>query len=348
MRLAAAFHAGVLGVLLCGALHAASPSPGGANAPLSASESERRAAEALLGALDNVVRIKVSAVSNARSARTLGREREGSGVLLAQSGLVLTIGYLILEADTIELADNAGRIVSATVAAYDHASGFGLVKPAAPLTAKGIAIGSSTRVSEFDKLIFATHGGKGEASVATVASKRRFAGYWEYLIDDAIFTIPPRGDHSGAALINRDGELVGIGSLIVADAAAQNRRSPGNMFVPIDLLKPILHDMTRTGRSKDSLRPWIGLSTQEVDGRLRVIRVQEDAPAAQAGLKPGDIILAIRGEAVSSLEEFYGKLWSMGEAGVSVPLRVLQGSEVREINVRSVDRMDFVRTKQAL
>ncbi len=348
MRLASAFHASLLGVLLCTALHAASPSPGGTHSPLPASESERRAAEALLSALDNVVRIKVSAVSNARSARTLGREREGSAVLLAPSGLVLTIGYLILEADSIELADNAGRIVSATVVAYDHASGFGLVKPAAPLTAKGIAIGSSTRVSEFDKLIFATHGGKAEASVATVASKRRFAGYWEYLIDDAIFTIPPRSDHSGAALINRDGELVGIGSLIVADAAAQNRRAPGNMFVPIDLLKPILHDMTHAGRTKDSLRPWIGLSTQEVDGRLRVIRVQEDAPAAQAGLKPGDIILAVRGEGVRSLEEFYGKLWSMGEAGVVVPLRVLQGSEVREINVQSIDRMDYVRTKQAL
>lgn len=348
MRLAITFHAGIVILMLCAVANAASPSPGGVNTPLPASESERRSAEALLGALDNVVRIKVSAVSNARSARTLGREREGSGVLLAQSGLVLTIGYLILEADTIELADNSGRIVSASVVAFDHASGFGLVKPAAPLGAKGIALGSSIRINEFDKLIFATHGGQAGASVATVASKRRFAGYWEYLIDDAIFTIPPRGDHSGAALINREGELVGIGSLIVADAAAQNRRSPGNMFVPIDLLKPILQDMARTGRSKDSLRPWIGLSTQEVDGRLRVIRVQEDAPAAQAGLQPGDIILAIRGEPVASLEEFYGKLWSMGEAGISVPLRILQGSEVREINVRSVDRMEFVRPKQAL
>ena len=348
MRLAINFHAGIVILMLCAAVHAANPSQRGINTPFPASESERRSAEALLGALDNVVGIKVSAVSNARSARTLGREREGSGVLLAQSGLVLTIGYLILEADTIELADNSGRIVSASVVAFDHASGFGLVKPATPLRAKGIALGASARVSELDKLIFATHGGQTEASVATVASKRRFAGYWEYLIDDAIFTVPPRGDHSGAALINREGELVGIGSLIVADAAAQNRRSPGNMFVPIDLLKPILQDMTRTGRSKDSLRPWIGLSTQEVDGRLRVIRVQEDAPAAQAGLKPGDIVLAIRGEPVASLEEFYGKLWSMGEAGVSVPLRILQGSEVREINVRSVDRMEFVRTKQAL
>ena len=329
--------------------YAAAPSAGSAaQAAAPASESEQRAAQTMLTALDNVVKLKVTAIANARSGRTLGREREGSGVLLADSGLVLTIGYLILEADTIELTDHAGRIISGSVAAYDHSSGFGLIKPAAALTAKGISIGSSGDINEYDKLIFATHGGKAGASLATVASKRRFAGYWEYLIDDAIFTVPPRGDHSGAALINRDGKLVGIGSLIVADAAVPNRRSPGNMFVPVDLLKPILSELTKSGRSKESTRPWLGLSTQEVDGRLHVLRVQEDAPAAEAGLKPGDIILSIRGESVKSLEEFYRKLWSQGNAGISVPLKVLQGSEVRDVNVRSIDRMDYVRTKQAL
>ena len=314
----------------------------------SATETEQRAAQTMMAALDNVVKLKITALQNARSGRTLGREREGSGVLLADSGLVLTIGYLILEADSIELTDHTGRIVSGSVAAYDHATGFGLIKPAVALGVKGIAIGSSGDINEYDKLIFATHGGKEGASVATVASKRRFAGYWEYLIDDAIFTVPPRGDHSGAALINRDGKLVGIGSLIVADAAVPNRRSPGNMFVPVDLLKPIMSELSRTGRSVESKRPWIGMSTQEVDGRLHVIRVQEETPAARAGIKPGDIVLSIKGEAVKTLEAFYNKLWSGGKAGDAIPLKVLQGTDVREIEVRSIDRMEFVRTKQAL
>ena len=302
----------------------------------------------MIAALDNIVKLKVTALANARSGRSLGREREGSGVLLADSGLVLTIGYLILEADSIELTDHTGRIVSGSVAAYDHASGFGLIKPATPLGAKGIGIGSSGDVNEYDKLIFATYGGKEGASLATVASKRRFAGYWEYLIDDAIFTVPPRGDHSGAALINREGKLVGIGSLVVADAATPNRRFPGNMFVPVDLLKPIMADLTRTGRSRESTRPWIGMSTQEVDGRLHVIRVQEDTPAARAGLKPGDIVLSIKGESVKTLEAFYRKLWTGGSAGDSIPLKVLQGSDVRDIDVRSIDRMEYIRTKEAL
>jgi len=342
--------AAVLFAALAQPAMAATPSRGDqapAAAAVASPEGER-AAKAVLEAIDAVVRIKVTAVPEARSLRTLGREREGSGVLIAPSGLILTIGYLILEADSIEVTDNSGKTVSATVAAYDHASGFGLIKPRIPLTAKGALVGSSSEVTATEKLIFATHGGKENASLATVASKRRFAGYWEYLIDDAIFTVPPRGDHSGAALINREGRLVGIGSLIVADAASANRRVPGNMFVPIDLAKPIVSEVTTAGRARETERPWIGMSTQEVEGRLFVLRVQEDGPAATAGLKAGDIILGIGGDKVESLEQFYTRLWSAGKPGTAIRLNVLQGASVREVEVRSMDRQQFMRAKPSL
>jgi S1-C subfamily serine protease len=329
---------------------AATPSPGdkaSAAAAVASPEGER-AARAVLDAVDAVVRIKVTAVADARSLRTLGRAREGSGIQIAPSGLILTIGYLVLEADSIEVTDNTGKTVSATVAAYDHASGFGLVKPNFPLNAKGASLGDSGEVGETEKLIFATHGGKESASLATVVSKRRFAGYWEYLIDDAIFTVPPRGDHSGAALINREGKVVGIGSLIVADAAAPNRRVPGNMFVPIDLVKPIVAEVASAGTARETARPWIGLSTQEVEGRLFVLRVQEDSPAAAAGLKTGDIILGIGGDKVGTLEQFYKRLWSAGKPGAAIRLNVLQGTSVRDIDVRSIDRQEYIRGKASL
>jgi len=278
----------------------------------------------------------------------LGREREGSGVLLKDSGLVLTIGYLILEADSIEITDNRGKVVPATVAAYDHATGFGLLRPVLPLAVKGAELGVSADTTEYDRLIFATYGGTENASVAMVASKRRFAGYWEYLIEDAIFTVPPRGDHSGAALFNRDGRLVGIGSLIVLDAVAPNRRLPGNMFVPVDLLTPIIGDLAKSAASRESARPWLGVNTREIDGRLYVLRVQEEGPAEHAGIKSGDVILAVQGEAVSTLEAFYKKLWSVGQAGTAVALKVLQGDEVRDIRVQSINRSDYIRTKPSL
>jgi len=338
---------------LCIAAHcvpAATPSRGepAPAAAAGASPEGERAARAVLDAIDAVVRIKVKAVPEARSLRTLGREREGSGIVIAPSGLILTIGYLILEADTVEVTDNAGRTVSATVASYDHASGFGLVRPTVPLPAKGALLGNSGEIGATERLIFATYGGKESASLATVVSKRRFAGYWEYLIDDAIFTVPPRGDHSGAALINREGRLVGIGSLIVADAASPNRRVPGNMFVPIDLVKPIVAEIAAAGRARETARPWIGLSTQEVEGRLFVLRAQEDGPAAAAGLKAGDIILGIGGDKVESLEQFYMKLWSAGAPGTAIRLNVLQDTNVREVEVRSMDRQQFMRTKPSL
>lgn len=341
-------------LLLPAAAHAAaSDSAQGAKPPARAADSaatdtDAKAVQTIVDALDAVVRLKIKAIPEARSVASLGVNREGSGVVLRGSGLVLTIGYLILEAESVEITDNQGKTVPGTVAGYDHATGFGLIRPAVPLAARGIEIGSSADAAELDRMIFATYGGKENASVATVASRRRFAGYWEYLIDGAIFTVPPRGDHSGAALISREGKLMGIGSLFVMDAVVPNRRAPGNMFVPVDLLKPIMADLSKNAGTSASHRPWLGVNTQEVDGRLFVLKVQEQSPAEQAGLKSGDIILSIQGQAVSSLEDFYQKLWGMGRAGTPVPLKVLQGSEVRDISVQSMDRMEFMKTKPSL
>lgn len=292
-----------------------------------------------------VVTLRVKALRNARSAATLGTERTGSGVLIAPSGLVLTIGYLILEADQVEVTDGGGRTVPAAVVAYDHATGFGLVRPFAPLAPKPIRLGASSRVESGDRVLVATTGEAG-LSVATVVSRRPFTGYWEYLIEGALFTAPPRVDHSGAALINKDGELVGIGSLLVMDALKPGERFPGNMFVPVELLEPILAEMIATGRQKAGRRPWLGVNAmQDDEGRLRVLRVTDESPADEAGLRPGDVILGLGGVPVKDLEAFYRALWGAGSPGVEVTLRVLQQGEVRQIRVKSMDRLDFVRRK---
>ncbi|HXN14877.1 MAG TPA: S1C family serine protease, partial [Usitatibacter sp.] len=225
----------------------------------------------LLDAANAVVGVKMRALSNARSSQSLGAERVGSGVLIASGGLVLTIGYLILEADQIDITTSKGRTVPATVAAYDHATGFGLLRPMVSLDLKPIPLGSSAAIEQLDRMMIAAGGGREEnVTVTTVVSRRAFAGYWEYMIEGAIFTSPPRLDHSGAALINRDGELVGIGSLFVMDAMTPGERLPGNMFVPIDLLKPILGELVATGRQRGGLRPWLGINALDEDGNVKV------------------------------------------------------------------------------
>ena len=318
------------------------------NAPAPPANEETLPYQHLIDAANAVVGVKVKALANARSSRTLGDERIGSGVVIAPSGLVLTIGYLILEADDVQLVTSKGRTVPATVVAYDHATGFGLLRAVGALDVKPIRFGSSAQVAELDRLMIAAAGGEDAVSVATVVSRRRFAGYWEYLVDDAIFTSPARGDHSGAALINKEGELVGIGSLFVMDAMTPGERLPGNMFVPTDLLKPILDEMIATGRQKAAKRPWLGLSSLEEDGRLKVLRVSEGGPADEAGIAPGDILLSMGGVKLDKLDEFYRRLWSSGAPGVEVTLRVLHGTDVREVHIRSIDRLDFVRKKPTI
>jgi serine protease Do len=293
----------------------------------------------------SVVKLSIKAVANARTADNLGAEREGTGIVFGEKGLILTIGYLILEAGSILVVAGDGRIYPATVVGYDHATGFGVLRAA--MDCRPLELGSSAGVRELATMLVAAHGGAGGASRACLVSRRRFTGWWEYMIDGGLFTAPPRFEHSGAGLLDADGKLVGVGSLWVSDALEVGAAFPGNMFVPIDLLKPLLGDLLSTGRRREPPRPWLGVYSEEVQGHVVVTRVLPESPAALAGLARGDIILGVGGEAVGRQSEFYQRLWSCGEAGASVILHVLHKRTVRQLTVRSMDRMAFLRPWQA-
>jgi S1-C subfamily serine protease len=310
-------------------------------APAYAQDKDKDEAAELLSA---VVQVKARILPNARSLATLGPQRQGSGVLVRE-GYVLTIGYLVIEAEAIEVVAADGKAVPATLAAYDHASGFGLLKLIGPLPGKPLPLGSSAALEEREPAMIAAYGGREGVSLVYVVSRRPFSGSWEYQLDSAIYTYPPVQNWSGAALIGAKGELLGIGSLIVPDAGGQGTQSPGNMFVPIDLLKPIFDDLVARGRAAGPLRPWLGLNAEEMRGRLFVTRVSPEGPAERAGLKSGDIVVGVAGEEVASLADFYRKIWAHGAAGVEVPLRVLQGMQMKDVTVRSIDRIEYFRQK---
>ena len=292
-----------------------------------------------------LVKVRTHAVPNARSADTLGTDREGTGIVIDDKGLILTIGYLIVEADQVEIVDDQGRTLPARVVGYDHSSGLGLVRPLVPLKATPLALGDSDKLAETDPVLIVNHAGREQATLAYVVSRRPFIGSWEYLLEQAIYTSPPTLNWSGAALIGKDGKLLGVGSLILRDATEADPHLPGNMFVPVDLLKPILSEMIKTGHRSGPARPWLGVVADEVQGRLIVSRVSPESPAEQAGVRAGDIILAVGNEAVRSQAEFYRKIWGRGAAGSDIPLRLLQGIDVRDINVHSIDRIDYFRQK---
>ena len=296
--------------------------------------------DALTRANASVVGVQVTAADGARSVESLGKQRAGSGVVIGSDGLILTIGYLLLEADTIQVTTQDNRTLPARAVAYDLATGFGLLRPLLPL--RGVApvpLGSQADAAAGEALMVATGGDDGDVAMTQLVSKRSFSGYWEYHIESALFTSPPVGNHSGAPLFNQRGELLGIGSLFVMDALASGQRLPGNMFVPVDLLKPILAELQQTGSSKLSRRPWLGLTSSEQGGRVQVVRVNKDSPAQAAGLQPGDVVLAVDGARVATLEAFYKQLWQHANPDDEVQLTVLQGADIKTITLRAVDRM---------
>jgi serine protease Do len=310
-------------------------------APDTAASAEFEAkTQALARAHAAVVGVHATAVDDARSAETLGRQRRGTGVVIDADGLVLTIGYLILEADHIDLVFDGDHKLPARVVAYDLASGFGLLQPLAPVKVAPVQLGNSAKVSDDEALMIASGGESGGLSLARMVSRRAFSGYWEYHIEGALFTSPPRTDHSGAGLFNANGELMGIGSLVVSDALGPGKpRLPGNMFVPIDLLKPILAEMRERGASRLSTRAWLGLTSVEQDGAVRVVRTSRDSPAEQAGLQPGDRIVSIDGTRVNGLEALYKNLWGSESPQREVVLEIQRDGQARTLKLISVDRM---------
>jgi S1-C subfamily serine protease len=299
------------------------------------------AARADQNPLNAVVEIHSGVPADARTADTLGTERAGGGILIDGGGLILTIGYLIMEADEVWVVDSAANRVPAETVAYDHETGFGLVRALGTLQASPATLGTMAELAEGDTLLAA---GPGYARSTVLVAVRPFAGGWEYLLDSALYTSPPIPNFGGAALFAPDGRLVGVGSLMLRDVGGG---LPGNLFVPVDLLPPILGDLLAFGHGTAPAQPWIGLYPTEVNGALVVGRVAKGGPAQSAGIGPGDVILGIGEEPIGDMEQLWHKLRALGPAGVSVPLKVLGGTGVRDVILTSRDRRGWLKLERS-
>jgi S1-C subfamily serine protease len=293
-------------------------------------------------ALMAVVGVHTKIPEDAFTAETLGTERLGHGVLIRDRGVVLTIGYLVTEAQEVWLTPNEGPPVPGHVLAYDQETGFGLVQALAQLSLPALALGRSSDTRVGDPVVVGGAGGRARSVAARIVAKQEFAGYWEYVLDEAIFTTPAHPNWGGTALIGPAGELLGVGSLQMQQAP--ERGKPGgdlNMIVPIDLLKPILEDMLKSGRADRPPRPWLGLYATEIEDKIVVVGLAKGGPAQKAGLNTGDVVLSVGGGEVSDLATLYRRIWARGAAGVDIPLTIYREGRTFDQTVASSDRNRF-------
>ncbi|MEZ5652548.1 MAG: S1C family serine protease [Burkholderiaceae bacterium] len=292
--------------------------------------------------LDAVITLKADIPSDALTAETLGTERAGNGVLISEDGVILTIGYLITEAESVWITTNRGTVVQGYPVAYDQATGFGLVRALGPLGLRPVPLGSSARLRPGDRVYLLGHGGHGHALKARLVDKREFAGYWEYLLEEALITAPAHPNWSGAALVDEDGALLGVGSLLMQEVIDEKLLQT-NMIVPVDLLSPILENLLATGRSGAPGRPWLGLFAADADGQVVVAGLADYGPAAEAGIEQGDLVLEVGGSRVSTLADFLRAVWAQGPAGSPIPLTLARDTELIRLEVPSVDRYDLLK-----
>jgi S1-C subfamily serine protease len=291
--------------------------------------------------LDALVSIKAQIPEDAMSAGLLGTERSGHGVRIRDDGLIATIGYVVNEAETVWIGSREGITVPGFVVGYDYDSGFALVKPALPLEGPVIELGGADLVSVGDAVCVAGSGGASQIIEAYVVAKQEFAGRWEYVLDEAIFTAPSHGSWSGAALLDSSGRLCGLGSLEIQGFDVNGSLTTVNMFVPLDLLEPIVDEICEHGRRLSPPRPWLGLLVHDHQEDLTIVGVYRNCPADRAGLRPGDVVVRVNDQPVSGLAHFFRSVWGLGSAGVEVPITVMRDTERIDAIVHSADRAAY-------
>lgn len=292
--------------------------------------------------LRSVVKIRTFVPPEADSARRLGAEREGNGIVVGDGGLIVTVSYLVLESMSAEIVGDDGRTRTATVVGVDNETGLGFLRAPGAAALAPVPLGDSEALAADTPVVVAGSGGTAKAIPAVVVSRRPFAGSWEYLLERAIYTAPAYGDWSGAALLSSDGKLLGIGSLLINQARRDGERMRGNVFIPAELLKPILKSIAATGRVAPQPHPWLGLNPTVHPGGLMVGRLSNHSPAAAAGVKRGDLVTAVAGRPVTDLIDFYHRVWAMGGPGVEVPLTILRDGRNFDVKVHSADRYRFL------
>jgi len=276
----------------------------------------------------------------AMTSELLGTERNSHAVQISQDGLLLTVGYSVMEASEIWLTNRKGQTTEAILLAQDYDSGLALLRPLSPIGLLTLETATTDKLHEGQELSVLASNEK-ELIPVDLFAVEEFAGRWEYVLDRGLFTFPLYERWSGAALLDSAGKLVGLGSLALGMRNPEGEVEPGNLFIPVELVMPHIEHLRDHGQKPGTLRPWLGTLVEEHDSELYVVGLYHGAPAARAGIKPGEIILSVARQPVTSMAGFFRSIWHYGPAGTAIPLTLSDGNKTREVVLDTTDRNSF-------
>lgn len=272
------------------------------------------------------------------SARLLGTERMGSGAIIDAEGHILTVGYVVMGARTIEVTLPDQQQFPATLVCQDFESGIAILQtPARDLPT--VPLGHSSSLKEGDKVIIvaATDQTQRMASPGFISALRPFEAYWEYMLDQAILTTAMNPGFGGGPLLDSLGQMIGVLSLNL------NSTKEMTLAIPIDLFHRVKEGVFTFGSITDRRpRPWVGMYSEPVEGGVAVIGLIPNGPASRAGMEVKDVILEVNNAEATGRRELYELMWR-NRAGDELTFTVQRGEEVLDIRVTSMDRAEFYR-----
>jgi len=269
------------------------------------------------------------------STRILGSERMGSGTIIDAAGLVLTVNYVVLGAEQVKVTMIDQRAYVAEVVRTDFASGLALVRiPEERLTA--LTLRHTSDVALGEECFVVASVGEGSARIANgaISYLGPFDANWEYVLERAIMTTAMNPGLGGGPLCDPLGRVLGVVSLNL------NEIGRFSLAVPSDYYLDARDDFVDGRRPAVGARAWLGLFCYSVKEHVVIQGLLPGGPGEQAGLKAGDVILAIDGEDVGDRRSLYRRLWTH-PAGDPVTLKIFRGRETKTVTVASGDVEKF-------
>jgi S1-C subfamily serine protease len=285
-----------------------------------------------------VVNIQTTVARDHRSVPILGTERMGSGVVVDPAGLILTVNYVVMGGQTVQVSFLRGRRVRAEIVAQDFEIGLALLRiKRQGLTAATLRVEGELERGEPVVAVASTGAQERRVAGGLVTYLGEFEAHWEYLLERGIVSNAANPGFGGGGLFTLTARLAGIVSLNL------NELIRNSLSIPVEHYREHERELLRYGRVVSRpRRAWLGVFAHVVEEGIVVAAVVPEGPGDRGGLREGDLIVSLNAEKLESRRDLYVSLWRHGP-GEPLTFEVMRDSSLRRVLVTSGDRAEFFR-----